>query len=250
MFPLLLEQLIPQIGFAWSTRIIGCIYIVLCAIANLLVKSRLPPTRDASANPDFRIFSNPEFALTVAGVFLLEWALFVPLAYICSYAMAQGFSTSMSYNILIFLNVGSFFGRTLPGYIADRIGRYNANIMVIFLAIISIYGIWWPLGSTTGGLIAFALLFGFASGSNISLAPVCLGELCRTEEYGRYYATCFTVVSFGCLTGIPIAGKLISSADGSYWALILFTASCYVGGLAAFTSARVVAKGWKLSVKY
>jgi MFS family permease len=90
-------------------------------------------------------------------------------------------------------------------------------------------------------LIVFALLFGFASGSNISLATVCLSELCRTEEYGRYYA----VVSFGCLTGIPIAGSLISSANGSYWALILFTGSCYVVGLAAFTSARVLAKGWK-----
>jgi MFS family permease len=250
VFPLMLEQLIPQIGFAWSARIIGCIYIVLCATANLLVKSRLPPIENASTNPDFRIFSHPEFAITVAGVFLLEWALFVPLAYICSYATAQGFPTSMSYNILIFLNVGSVFGRILPGYIADRMGRYNTNIIVIFFAILSIYGVWWPLGSTAGGLTAFALLFGFASGSNISLAPVCLGELCRTEEYGRYYATCFTVVSFGCLTGIPIAGRLISSANGDYWALILFTGSCYVGGLAAFVSARVLARGWKLRVKY
>jgi MFS family permease len=250
VFPLMLEQLIPQIGFAWSARIIGCIYIVLCATANLLVKSRLPPIENASTNPDFRIFSHPEFAITVAGVFLLEWALFVPLAYICSYATAQGFPTSMSYNILIFLNVGSVFGRILPGYLADRMGRYNTNIIVIFFAILSIYGVWWPLGSAAGGLTAFALLFGFASGSNISLAPVCLGELCRTEEYGRYYATCFTVVSFGCLTGMPIAGRLISSANGDYWALILFTGSCYVGGLAAFVSARMLARGWKLRIKY
>lgn len=250
VFPLMLQQLIPQIGFAWSTRIIGCIYIALCATANLLIKSRLPPIKNATANLDIKIFKDPEFALTVAGVFLLEWALFVPLAYICSYATSQGFSASMSDDILIFLNAGSVFGRILPGYIADRIGRYNTNIIVIFLAIISILGIWLPVGSTTGGLVFFAVLFGFASGSNISLAPVCLGELCSTEEYGRYYATCFTVVSFGCLTGIPIAGKLISSANGNYRALIIFTGSCYIGGLAAFTGARVLAKGWRLKIKY
>jgi MFS family permease len=250
VFPLMLQQLVPQIGFAWSTRIIGCIYIALCATANLLVKCRLPPIKDATANLDLKIFRDPKFALTVTGVFLLEWALFVPLAYICSYATTQGFPVAMSYDILIFLNVGSLFGRILPGYIADRIGRYNTNIIVILLAIISIFGIWLPAGSTTSGIIVFVLLFGFASGSNISLAPVCLGELCRTEEYGRYYATCFTVVSFGCLTGIPIAGKLISSANGSYWALITFTGACYVGGLTAFSSARVLAKGWSFKVKY
>jgi predicted MFS family arabinose efflux permease len=250
IFPIALEKLIPQIGFAWSTRIIGCIYIVLRVTANLLVKYRLPPLKDASANLDLRIFNNSEFAITVDGVFLLEWALFVPLVYICSYAAAQGFSTSMSYYILIFLNVGSFFGRILPGYIADRIGCYNTNIFVISVAIISIYGIWWPFGSTTVGLIIFTLLFGFASGSNISLVPVCLGELCRTEEYGRYYSTCFTVLTFGCLTGILIAGSLISSAGGSYWALILFAGSCYVGGQAAFMCGRVLAKGWNLRIKY
>lgn len=250
VFPLMLQQLIPQIGFAWSTRIIGCVYLVLCAIASLLVQSRLQPGRDASSNPDFRIFGDPKFALTATGVFLLEWALFVPLAYICSYVTAQGFLVSFSYDVLIFLNVGSLFGRILPGYIADRMGRYNTNIAVILLAIVCIFGIWLPVGSTTVGLTVFALLFGFASGSNISLAPVCLGELCRTEEYGSYYSTCFTVVSFGCLTGIPITGKLISIAGGSYWALIIFTGSCYAGGLVSFTAVRVLAKGWRFKTKY
>lgn len=250
VFPIMLQQVLPEIGFAWSTRIIGCVYFVLCVIANLLIKSRLPPMRSASAKPDFKIFKKPAFALTVAGVFLLEWALFVPLAYICSYATSQGFSVSMAYDTLIFLNIGSLFGRILPGYIADRIGRYNANILAISLAIICIFGIWLPVGGVTAGLIVFTLMFGFASGNNVSLAPVCLGELCRTEEYGRYYATCFTVVSFGCLTGIPLAGKIISVANGNYWGLIAFTGLCYSAGLLAFTGARVLKTGLNFKVKY
>ncbi len=50
------------------------------------------------------------------------------------------------------------------------------------------------------------------------------------------------------LTGIPIAGQLVSGSGGSYQGLILFTGCCYVGGLAAFTAARVVAVGWRLKV--
>jgi MFS family permease len=249
-FPYMFQSLFPRIGFAWTTRILGLIYLTLCIMANLLIKSRLPPVRDASAKPDFRIFRNPIFALTVAGVFLLEWALFIPLAYISSYASAQGFSDAASYQTLVMLNVGSLFGRILPGYIADRIGRYNANILVILLAITSVFVIWLPFGMNIVGLTVFTILFGFASGSNISLAPVCIGQLCRTENYGRYYATCFTIVSLGCLTGIPTAGAVIDASGGSYVGLIFLTGSCYVGGLVAFTSARVLAKGWDVTIRY
>ena len=34
-------------------------------------------------------------------------------------------------------------------------------------------------------------------GSNISLTPVCVGQLCDTEVFGRWYATCYTIVSIG-----------------------------------------------------
>ena len=79
-----------------------------------------------------------------------------------------------------------------------------------------------------GLTVAFCVLFGISSGSNISLAPVCVGQLCDTKEYGRYYATCYTLVSFGTLTGLPIAGALLNAADNSYWALVFFTGICYV----------------------
>jgi MFS family permease len=250
VFPLMLQELLPSIGFAWSTRILGFIYLFLCIIANLLIKPRLSPDTNTRSTPSFRILQKPIFALTVLGVFMLEWGLFVPLTYICSYAMAQGFSMSEAFNALITLNVGSLLGRILPGILADRIGGYNTNILVTLLAIISTFGVWLPAGQTLPGLTLFALLFGFASGSNISLTPVCLGQTCRVEEYGRYFATCFTVVSIGCLTGVPIAGAIINAAGGSYWGLIVFTGTCYGVGLAAIIAARVLGTGWRVNVRF
>jgi predicted MFS family arabinose efflux permease len=246
----MLQNLIPKIGFAWATRCIGFIYIFLCIIANFLIKSRLPRAKNASVNPDFRIFKDLAFAVTVLGVFLLEFALFIPLTYISSYAIYKGFSEAFSYQILTILNVGSVFGRWVPGYYADRLGRYNAAIASVVLTVIAVFAIWLPAGGSMAGIVIFALLFGFASGSNISLTPVCVGQLCRTENYGRYYATCYTIVSIGCLTGIPIAGEIISSNGGAYWGLIIFTGMCYAGGLMAFTTARIMATGPKLLAKY
>jgi MFS family permease len=250
IFPLMLQKTIPSIGFAWSTRIMGFIFLFLCLLANLLIRSRLPPAKKSFPKPDFHILANPAFALTVLGVFLLEWALFIPLTYITSYALQQGFPQAFSYQILPILNNGSVFGRWLPGYYADHIGRYNTAILSILLTIISCLCIWLPAGSSTAGLVIFALLFGFASGSNISLTPVCVGQLCDTKDYGRYYATCYTIVSIGCLTGIPIAGEILQRDGGGYAGFIVFTGACYVGGLVAFGAARVLGVGWRIGVKY
>ena len=52
------------------------------------------------------------------------------------------------------------------------------------------------------------------------------------------------------LTGIPIAGQILSTDGGSYWGLVIFTGLCYAGGLAAFVTARVTAVGWKPTTIY
>lgn len=143
------------------------------------------------------------------------------------------------------LNAASAFGRALPGYWGDRIGPFNINLLMILLSIIACFAIWLPGGSTTPGLVVFALLFGFASGSNISITPVCVGRLCRTQHYGRYYATCYTVVSFACLVGVPIAGSILTSNGGKYWGVIVLTGCVYLGAFGFLSAAKGSKIGWR-----
>ncbi|TVY31135.1 Riboflavin transporter [Lachnellula hyalina] len=250
VYPLILQVLIPKIGFSWTTKVIAGISLMLCLFANIFIKGRLPPSPDANARPDIRILARPAFATTVLGVFLLEFALFVPLTYVTSYSLAQGFSPTFSFLVLPILNLGSVFGRWLPGFIADKIGRFNTAVIAIILTVAAVLGVWLPVGNTKPGLVIFALLFGFASGSNISLTPVCVSQLCSIENYGRYYSTCFSIVSLGCLTGVPIAGRILDVGNGSYGGLIFFVGLVYAGGLIAFLWARLIATGLKLGVKY
>ena len=250
----MLERLFSLVGYRWATRILAFIFFFQLVIANILIRSRLPPPPKGSLGsniwPDWRIFRNITFVLTTAGVFFVEWALFVPLSYISSYALAQGVSPTFSYQILAILNAGSFFGRWIPGYIADKLGRFNTMICTIFMCMISVLCLWLTCGSSANiipQLIIFVLIFGFASGSNISLVPVCVGQLCDTEVFGRWYAGLYTVVSFGCLTGIPVAGSILSRDGGDYNGLIIFVAASYAVGLACFIAARVgrVGCSWK-----
>lgn len=199
IFPLTLQSLFPRLGWAWAIRIMGFISLSLLVIAIVLVRSRLPPKRNASARPDPLIFKDLGFSLTTAGVFLMEMGLFVPISYLSSYAIAQGFTPNFAYQLLAIFNAGSFFGRWIPGHLADIFGRFNTMIFFTALCLVSTLALWLPAGSSMAMLVLYAVIFGFGSGSNISLTPVCVGQLCSTQRYGTYYATCYTVVSFGCV---------------------------------------------------
>lgn len=254
VFPLMLQALFPKLGWAWSTRILGFVIVVLCAVANLLVRGRLPQKRKppiAELLPDFKIFLDGTGALaaTTAAVFFAEWGLFVPVTYLPSYAMANGISETFSYQIMAILNAGSFCGRVAAGYAADKIGRFNTIIIVVFFCLASTLCLWLPAHGDIGLVVSFSLIFGFGSGSIISVTPVCVGQLCKTSKYGRYYATSYTVVSFGVLTGIPIAGALIRQV-GDYWGVILFTGCCYIVAIACFIFVRIKKAGFHWKVKW
>lgn len=241
----MLTALFDGIGYAWATRVLALICLVCSGLGVLLVRSRLPPAQNASAHPDLRIFRQVPFALTTAGIFLLEFSLFIPLTYISSYALAKGFDQQYAYHLLPIMNAGSVVGRALPGWYSDIIGPFNTCMLAVLICIVSCLAVWLPAGHTSAGIIIFSVMFGFGSGTCISIAPVCIGQMCRTQEYGRYYATTYTVVSFACLIGIPIGGSIVQANDGDYQGLIVFTGSIFVGSLAFLMLAKVWTVGWK-----
>ncbi|KAJ4508610.1 hypothetical protein HRR83_005702 [Exophiala dermatitidis] len=244
LFPLILEALFPQIGFAWTTRAKALMLLPFVAAGCLLMEARFSAavTRRI-VFPDLNVLLNRRVGLMTAAIFFMEWGLFVPLGYISSYALKEGIESRLAYNMLTFLNVGSLLGRWVPGYLGDKVGRFNTQIMAVSLCIISILAMWLLAGHRTGFLIATAVLFGFGSGSNISLTPVCLAQLCPVERFGTFYAAAYTVSSFGALTGIPVAGALISAAGGEYWGLITFAGVTYAVSLVLFVTVRVLEVG-------
>ncbi|XXG94123.1 hypothetical protein Hte_000375 [Hypoxylon texense] len=254
VFPIYLQAVIPKLGFAWSTRIIGFILLFLSAVANLLVRSRLPPSRHKmSVLPDWTLFKDLKFSFCCAGIWFMEWGIFTPLSYIVSYAAAHGQDPTDAYTLLALLNAGSFLGRFLPGFLADRWGRFNVITLTNALCVVTILAFWLPAGDSRALLVAFAVLFGFASGSNLGLYPVCVGQLCGARDYGRFFSTAMMVGSFGTLTSLPIAGALLeigSTPEQGWLALILFAALSYAIASSCFLGARVLAVSWRVKEVY
>ncbi|KAI0400059.1 major facilitator superfamily domain-containing protein [Xylaria palmicola] len=244
IFPLMLQKLFVSVGWGWSIRILGFLSFGLLIISNIFLKKRLPAPKNISAHPDFRILKEKPFLFLTIGVFLLEFGLFIPLTYISSYALANDFDETFAFQLLPILNGASVVGRAIPGWWADKIGPFNSNMISIGITVFACYVVWLPFGKTVPGLVIFAILFGFSTGNNISITPVCVSRLCHIQHYGRYYATCYTIVSIACLIGIPIAGSIVTATNGEYWSLIIVTGLTQVLSFIAIYAAKVASVGW------
>ena len=252
--PLLLRALLPTVGFPWATRILGFVLLAFAIPANIFIRGRLRPSREIGGFlPDLTVLKDIKFDLCSAGMFLMEFGLFIPLAYISSYASTQTRSTdaqNLGFDVLAIFNGASFFGRWIPGLLSDKLGRFNVIIMTITLCAVSVLGIWLPAGDSEATLIGFAIALGFASGSNLSLMSVCLSQLCNVEQYGQYFGAAYFLTSFGTLASIPIGGALLSATDGDYWGLIVFAGVSYAAAWVCYATARVLAVGWSLKAKF
>ncbi|KAJ5239267.1 oxalate/formate antiporter [Penicillium chermesinum] len=250
VFPLIILFAAPKIGFGWAIRIIALISAVLCFIACLLLKTRLPGNLKKGASIDFSALRDMKYASTTAAVFLVEFAVFIPYTYIASYGVHVGVQSTLSYLLIVFLNLGAIPGRFLPGLIADRVGRFNVMVLTSFICAILTLSLWLKSGDNLAAIICYSVFYGFWSGAAISLTPVCISQVCSTEDYGKRNGTTFTIASIGVLTGIPISGAIQQHDGGDFYGLIVFGGTLYLAAAIAFALARGICGGWSLKTVF
>lgn len=251
LFPVIILHLEKRIGFDSSLQVIGVICTALCLIGVALIRTRLPHNTKAGAIVDILALREKVYATTTLAIFFLELALFIPVTYITSYALHQGFPEDVAFELLVLLNAASVFGRGLSGWLADRWGRFR--VMVLTSAACTLISLLWLFADgSKARIVAFALTFGFSSGSIIGVTPVCVAQICRTEDYGKRYGTTYFIVSFGTLVGIPLAGAILETGGGgpNYAGLILFSGAVFGAGLVCFVVAYGMAVKWNFGVKF
>lgn len=246
-FSLIILFLAPKIGFGWAVRIIGFICAALCVVACLLLRGRLPPNKTKGAKIDILALRDPKYAATTAAIFLVEFAVFIPYTFLVDQALHAGMGRELAYALIPILNAAAIPGRLLPGYIADKYGRLNTMTVTAIICTLLTFLLWLIGSSSHACIIAYTVLFGFWSGAAISLTPVCIQQVCKTEDIGKRTGTTFTISSFGTLMGIPIAGAILGSGQ-NYDGLIIFAGGLYVAASVAFVVARGLTGGWGLRV--
>ncbi|KAK6500196.1 hypothetical protein TWF481_010545 [Arthrobotrys musiformis] len=271
-FPLVVSHLLHYLGFAWTTRLFGLVYLATLSIACILVKSRLKHAKSLKARRivlfDFAAFKEPAWSFFGAGCFVQLLGLWGPINYLASFALANGFSASMAFYMIAFLNGGSIFGRALPGILGDRFGRITMFIIFSTISGILILAMWSQLHSQAG-IIAFAILYGFSSGAFLSIYAACaayaflkiyeMGVCMKADDLnrqltknvaiiGQRLGTLNVLTAVSSLIALPISGSLADHMN-DFTPLIWFSGAMMLTGSCFLVVARYYAGGKKWRVR-
>lgn len=247
IYPVVFHKLQSQIGFGWTTRVIGFIILATLFVPNTVMKVRVLPAQ-RRALLDLPAFKEIPYTLFVAGAFIGFMGLYMPFFYIQLYAIQGGITdTNLAFYLVAILNSASVFGRIVPNFVADKVGPFNVIVPCAIISGILCFCLI-PI-SSVAALIVFCLLFGFFSGSFVSLPPtiIVVLSLHNRGKIGTRLGMCFAVVSVGMLIGAPIGGVILD-AHGftSVWVFggVLMTTGGIIMGLS-----RGFKVGWSLAMK-
>lgn len=117
-------------------------------------------------------------------------------------------------------------------------------ILTTSLSSILVLALWIPARSQALTIV-FSILFGFTSGTFVSMTPALIQQLSSVQEIGIRMGTSFSIISIAALTGNPIAGALIDRNAGGYLYLKLFCGIAMGVGCSLLVAARTVQCGWR-----
>ncbi|KAK8910444.1 hypothetical protein QC760_001392 [Botrytis cinerea] len=248
IFPIMVQQLLPKIGYGWTMRSLGLIQLVCLGVCNIGIKQRVP-ARKSGALIDYPSFKDAPYVLFAIGMFFNFWGLYFGFYYLGAYARSIiGLPLAESINIIIILNAVGVVGRVLPNHLADRVFG-PLNTLIPIAVIDSLLCFCWIAVSSRGGLYAWAVMYGIFAAGIQGLFPATLSSLTTDlRKAGVRMGMVFTVVSFAVLTGPPIGGVLIQKKNGGYEYAQIFAAVDLLVGTAFLIMARL-AKSKKLFTK-
>ncbi|KAL9014973.1 MAG: hypothetical protein Q9180_008910, partial [Flavoplaca navasiana] len=84
VFPVIVQQLLPKIGFGWTVRVLGFVMLALQVLVFLFMKPRIPP-RKTGPLVELSAFRELPYTLFSIGMFLSFWGLYFAFYYIGSF---------------------------------------------------------------------------------------------------------------------------------------------------------------------
>ncbi|KAJ7174135.1 major facilitator superfamily domain-containing protein [Mycena crocata] len=243
IYPIMLNKLIPRIGFGWTIRILAFIVLACYIVASFTITTpRHPkPLPRLSQLISFRAFRDPCYTCICLGGWFSVLSTFNPFFYIGLYSsVANGGDSNLTPYYLAIMCATAILGRIAPGFIADRVGRFNVIAFATMLSGILILALWYT-STSQPSLIAFAAVYGFASGPFFSLLSACVAQISPIEEVGGRVGMSFVFMSTGALAGTPIGGVFIrDSTLPNFRHLILFSGIIALVGSGFFWTARLI----------
>jgi predicted MFS family arabinose efflux permease len=228
------RRLQPKIGFGWTVRAIGFVSLGTLAISLIILGQHKKP-KSAMKKPlfDLRAFAEIPFLGFALSLLLIFLAFYIPLFYIPSYAAYKlHINEDFSFYLLAITNAGSFFGRTVPFLIANRVGSIQIFFFWAIAAVIVLFS--WLGIYNTPGFVVFCAVWGFISGVLVTAPAAAVAHPTLSPSMsviGTRLGMSWTTAAIGILIGSPIAGALVDLKTNDFLKAIVFSGSVMSGGV-------------------
>ncbi|KAF8625318.1 hypothetical protein AX15_005448 [Amanita polypyramis BW_CC] len=210
VFPIILNHLIPRIGFGPGVRVTAYIVLGCLTIGNALV--RIPARKQSSKAPppDIReFFRDPAYVSFVSGSAIALLGTYFPVIYLQLYSVQHNVDKNLAFYSVAILNGTSTFGRIVGNLLADMYGIWNIQIPALLATGAMI---WAVLGvSNAASLVVVSVLYGITSGAWFSLSIAGLASLATSpKEIGARTGLGLAIVSPALLCSAPLQGALVT----------------------------------------
>ncbi|KAJ7436890.1 MFS general substrate transporter [Mycena galericulata] len=241
-FPIMLNNLLPKLGFGQAIRVSGAIVPVCIVVGNLMMRTRLPPRSKRggknTTTPIKAFFFEPVYMMGVLGTFLALLGLFFPLVYIQLFSVQHNVDSKLAFYSIAMLNASGAVVRPLANHFTDLFGPFN--IMTLFslgcgVIIFAMLGI-----NNDAGLVIISLLYGACFSAVLSLAFAGFASLAKgPEEVGARVGVALALCSIATLISPPIQGVLLTS-DFHWVPPVAFAGSTALAGSGFFLLTRTL----------
>lgn len=248
IYPLVVRQLIPKLGFAWTSRVLGFINLASLGVCLAFMRPRLPP-RKSGPIIDWAAFREPVFDTFVAGWWLIMWANYYTFYYIASFAVeGLGMTYSAASILIMVVNGAGLPFRVIVPLFSDRLGPLNVLLPVTLTWVIVAFC--WVAVRDIGGYYAFTAVYGATSGAFQCLLPTTIASITdRLDKVGTRMGMAFAIVSISSMTGPPVGGALQASGSHPYLGPQLWAACSVLTGFILILVARWAKAGFSIRAK-
>ncbi|KAF7195815.1 MFS transporter asaE [Pseudocercospora fuligena] len=247
--PLILQALLPRVGFRWTLRIMAAIICIPSTPLIFFLKPRVP-IGASTISPRIDISFLRHRLFWVFEIFNIVQALgyFLPMNYLPSIAEALNLNSTLGSLTVLAVNLGSVFGCLSVGALVDRFEVTTVILGVSFLsglAVLVVLG----FSITIAPLFIFSLLYGLTASAYSTSWGGVIKKVQRRHE-GTDANLVFGLLAAGRGVGSIISGPLsesllasqrmwqnaaTSAYSSQYGPIIIFSGTtALVGGLSWF----------------
>lgn len=243
VIPLILDNLLINVGFANAMRIWSAIFFVVAAPLAYFVRPRLPYSATIKREKfwNLRSVRSRFFLLHQLANIIQGSGYYLPGIFLPTYArVVFGTSTWLSTLTLMLVNISATIGLAIMGSLTDRFGSRTCVLISSIGSSASVF-LFWGFSTNLPVLYIFCILFGLFSGCWPSVWPAVMKETAgRGMTRGHGYVDTMMIYGLLCVgrgigniisgplsealeEGHPWKGQLVGGYGSGYGALIVYT---------------------------